>query len=204
MNKKRLLTSAVRYILVLMVLVGGLGFTQASGNDTAATEPPEPYLVKDISTKAIGPSPRQLTDVNGTLFFYAYDGLHGWELWKSDGTPDGTLLVKDIIPGGGDSCYAGCDYIELTNVNGTLFFRADDGVYGEELWVSDGTPDGTVMVKDINPGWDSSYPDELTNVNGMLFFSAQGDFGESLWKSDGTAEGTVLVKDIYPGDEYGP
>ena len=56
-------------------------------------------------------------------------------------------MVKDINPGLGDSGPS-----DLTNVNGTLYFQADDGVHGFELWKSDGTAAGTVMVKDINPG----------------------------------------------------
>ena len=88
----------------------------------------------------------------------------------------------------------------LTNVNGTLFFTADDGVNGCELWKSDGTAAGTVLVKDIRPGSCSSCPRNLTNVNGTLFFAADdGSDGRELWKSDGTAAGTVLVKDICPG-----
>ena len=57
-------------------------------------------------------------------------------------------------------------------MNGTLFFAADDGSNGIELWKSDGTPAGTVLVKDINPGAAGSYPEHLTNVNGTLFFTA--------------------------------
>ncbi len=125
----------------------------------------------------------------------ANDGTHGDELWKSDGTAAGTMMVKDIGPGS-----SGSDPQDLTNVNGTLYFDANDGRDGSELWKSDGTAAGTVMVKDIDPGSDSSVPQDLTNVNGTLYFAANdGAHGDELWKSDGTAAGTVMVKDIDPG-----
>jgi ELWxxDGT repeat protein len=84
-------------------------------------------------------------------------------------------------------------------MGGTLYFSANDGKDGRELWKSDGTAAGTVMVKDIKSGGKGSYPGGMTNVNGMLLFSADGGQGLELWKSDGTAAGTVLVKDINPG-----
>ena len=68
-------------------------------------------------------------------------------------------LVKDIVPGQTSS-----NPNFLTNVNGTLFFVADDGLSGAELWKSGGTAIGTVRVKDINPGAAGSNPNGLTDV----------------------------------------
>lgn len=161
-------------------------------------------MVKDIGPR-VGSYPRYLTNVNGTLFFSADDEMNGRELWKSDGTATGTTVVKDIAPGSGISGMYGGTYplssnpSSLTSMNGTLFFSASDGSRGIELWKSDGTSDGTILVKDINPNG-ASYPSNLINVNGTLYFSASdGSSGAELWKSDGTAAGTSLIKDIYPG-----
>jgi len=156
-------------------------------------------LVKDINPGGDSSGPRNLTNVNGTLFFSAYNPTTSVELWKSDGTGAGTVLVKDIFPGGASSG-AYSDPKNLTNVNGTLFFTANDGTHGTELWKSNGTAAGTVLVKDIYPVGARSWFEDLTNVNGTLFFLAvDSTTGGELWKSDGTAAGTVLVKDIYPG-----
>ncbi len=104
--------------------------------------------------------------MNGTLFFRANDGSTGFELWKSNGTAAGTVLVKDVWAGG-DSFP---QYI--TNVNGSVFFRANDGANGQELWKSDGTAAGTVLVKNLSSGGSSSSPIRLTDVAGTLFFVA--------------------------------
>jgi ELWxxDGT repeat protein len=134
-------------------------------------------MVKDINPGSASSYPGHLTDVNGTLFFTANDGTHGSELWKSDGTATGTVLVADINPGS-----TGSNPTSLTNVNGRLYFAANDGTHGEELWQSDGTPAGTNMVADIIPGSTGSYPSGLTNVNGTLFFAANdGVHGTELW-----------------------
>jgi ELWxxDGT repeat protein len=142
--------------------------------------------------------------VDGTLYFAADDGTNGQELWRSDGTEAGTVLVKDINPGPSSSSPR-----DLTRVGSVVFFRADDGGHGYELWKSDGTAAGTVLVKDINPGAPSGadpIPDSLdifhsTSMGGLLFFIANDVppvVGNILWRSDGTAEGTVPVNGAGP------
>jgi len=157
----------------------------------------EPYLVKDINTTPYrNNGPSSPTYVNGTIFFADEDAAHGTELWKTDGTVAGTVLVKDISPGTGGSSPSG-----LTAFNGILYFAADDGIHGRELWKSDGTEAGTVLVIDINSNaGQGSTPQELTLSNGILYFTAdEPTHSRELWRSDGTESGTVLVKDIYPG-----
>ena len=112
----------------------------------------------------------------------------GSELWKSDGTAAGTVLVKDINPG---SAWSYPD--NLTNVNGTLFFTANDGSGTSRLWQSDGTAAGTVPVANLAAS-------SLTNVNGTLFFSADdGIHGQELWMLvDGPTQGTSLNVSGFP------
>jgi ELWxxDGT repeat protein len=117
-------------------LEGHCTFWRSDGT-TAGTTPIE----------GVCPAGGSLTDVNGVAFFAGNDPHHGFELWKSDGTQAGTMRVKDITPGPEGS---GPHY--LTNVNGKLFFMARSaryGLYGFEIWTSDGTPNGTVLVKAV-------------------------------------------------------
>jgi ELWxxDGT repeat protein len=154
-------------------------------------------MVQDVFPGPGSSSPEGLTAVAGTLYFSAGDESHGRELWKSDGTERGTVLVRDIAADGSSFPQ------QMTNVAGTLFFAADDGIHGYELWKSDGTEAGTVLVRDIAVEG-SSGPQQLTNLAGTLFFAADdGIHGVELWKSDGTEAGTVLVRDIRPGGASG-
>ena len=149
-------------------------------------------------------NPSNFTVMDGELYFVAQEETYGAELWKTDGTESGTEIVADIAPGTVSSMD---QYSAMLVIDGTLYFSADDGTHGDELWISDGTADGTELVKDINEGsgGNLSYYAGFIEFDDMLFFSADdGVNGRELWRSDGTEEGTVLVKDFYTGtDSYG-
>ena len=159
-------------------------------------------VVKDINSGAFTSSfPQKLIDVNGQLMFFANDGITGFELWKSDGTAAGTVLIKDINTGATGSFVNTVpnDFTKCA-IGNQLYFRADDGINGAELWKTDGTSSGTVMLKNIYPGANSSLPNAFINFNGKLIFSANDDlYGTELYQSDGSAAGTTLIADISAG-----
>ncbi|MBL9161163.1 MAG: hypothetical protein JNL18_00315 [Planctomycetaceae bacterium] len=137
--------------------------------------------------------PRSLVNSGGILYFLANDGTSGFGLWRSDGTSNGTFRLKDAS-----------STTRLVDVAGTLFFAGRSAANGQELWRSDGTIEGTRMVKDIRFSTPTdtlgSNPSSLTDVNGVVYFSARGNTGGyELWKSDGTEAGTTMVKDIRAG-----
>ena len=155
--------------------------------------------------------PSHFAELDGKLYFSAYDLENGAELWVTDGTTEGTQLLADINPGnnyGGYYSYPNSSEPQgLTELNGKLYFSADDGKNGRELWVTDGTSEGTQLLADINPDLDGedgvingSNPDNLTELNGKLYFSADNGEGKELWVSDGTTQGTQLLVDIDPND----
>ncbi len=121
-------------------------------------------------------NPKNLININGILYFSADDGVHGYEVWQSDfnliySSPTTTMLI-DLNPG-----LAASDPTSFIKIGDQIYFRANDGIHGFELFKTNGIETGTVLVKDINPGTDSSFPSLLTDVtNGTshkLFFAAR-------------------------------
>lgn len=172
--------------------------------------------------------------VNNNLFFTVYGGTEGNELWKSDGTDAGTVKIKSLFGGNfdnhgvvagnklyflesdglyiSDGTEAGTVLLKergdaffntvelLTVFNGQVCFTGYDPVHGWELWKTDGTPAGTRMLMDINPGSGNSDINCFFIIGDKLMFSANDQaHGNEIWITDGTAAGTKLVQDIVPG-----
>ena len=143
-------------------------------------------------------APRNFVEFDDRLFFTADDGSVGRELWVTDGTSEGTKLVKDIEPNidtfsDGEVVFPESSGIyEFAEFNGHLYFSADTNETGRELWVTDGTTEGTQLVEDLRPGSGEGYsfpypysssPYFLTVVGDELFFAADnGETGTELFK----------------------
>jgi ELWxxDGT repeat protein len=143
-----------------------------------------------------------LTVVNNLLYFTATDGINGLELWKSDGTENGTVMVKNINESSENDYNTAPK--NLFAFQDKLYFSAYTNVNGWELWVSDGTANGTILLKDINEGTNSSEPYNFVSFNNNLYFIASNNlYGREIWKTDGTENGTILLKDISSGPNNG-
>jgi ELWxxDGT repeat protein len=138
----------------------------------------------------------------------------GLQVWASDGTTAGTtaitnlntsnpigagaIILPDIFSAGANGDY------HTHSFNNKIFFIADDGTHGAELWITDGTQAN--IVKDINPGADSSLgigsgqfaASWFYTANTFYFSANDGTHGNELWKTDGTGANTSLVQDLNP------
>ena len=129
-----------------------------------------------------------LLEAGGTTYFVGRTAARGYELWKSTGGIGDAVPVKDLWPGPTTTSAEG-PLAGLTAVGDTLYFTGDDGVHGYELWKSDGTAEGTVLVTDLAPGAAASNPRPLCASGGQLVFAS----GPDLYTTDGTAAGTVKL-----------
>jgi ELWxxDGT repeat protein len=114
----------------------------------------------------------------------------GTELWRSDGTLTGTVRVADINPGLGDAYPSG-----MTLFGAALYYSADDGVNGRELWRTTFTT--TQLVTNLNPLGSGNIGDLLVHNSDLYFTADDGVNGMELWRFDGTT--ATRLTDINPG-----
>ena len=130
------------------------------------------------------------TALGNVFLFRGYSRTSGYEIFRSDGTPGGTRVLKDIYPGtGSGNFFHGCKLGRFV-----YFFARDRSGYG--LWRTDGTPTGTVKVKG---GFYSYWFFPFPYKNKILFTGYRSSSGREPWVTDGTAAGTMMLKDIRPG-----
>jgi ELWxxDGT repeat protein len=140
-------------------------------------------------------TPYYLTPVGNLLFFCVN---YPPDFWVTDGTVGGDVPLKDLI------MWDPVGTISMVALGNILVFTAAENIQGNysnlELWRSDGTPEGTWMIKDINPGPNGSFPAQLTTIGTLIYFTANdGVHGVEPWVTDGTPGGTYMVRDIYEG-----
>lgn len=159
-------------------------------------------LAVDIEPGASSSTPSCGSVVGGRMLFTADQAGAGREYWLSDGTLQGSALL-DLWPGTRSCAQPYWDNRDYQVAAGSwAIFAADDGVHGSEPWATDGTREGTFLLRDVRAGAQASHPFLFHAVGGRVYFSADdGEHGRELWTSDGTPEGTELVADIFPGGE---
>lgn len=151
-----------------------------------------------------GSQPKNFITVSGTMYFITVvNGSSSYlhRLWKSDGTPAGTVVVKDSIINTNV-----LDVMNLFDVNGTLFYTlAKNGSATSntktEIWKSDGTTAGTVKIDSVICVTGGA-PLNWTVAGNKLFFSKGSNtnaYDRELWVCDGTPGSTQLVVDLNPG-----
>lgn len=130
-------------------------------------------------------SPQSLFVYGNQLLFAAGSKHNGVDLWKTDGTEQGTVMVKNISLGTASSAIS-----NFVLYKGKVYFIANDNIKGQQLWVTDGTAAGTMRVSNtIGQG----ISHVIADGNFIYLLRKRGDYLE-LWKSDGSSSGTILVK----------
>lgn len=183
----------------LFVIGGTAYFTTENASDFSCElwktdgTPEGTVLVKNVWPGSLQSWVGNLIDVDGALHFTAYDPTYDEgrtkTIWKSDGTPEGTVRVA-VFPKGAEGG-------TLVAAGGRIYTNPFVSEYDSQLWTLDDGSTELRLIRDIRAGWQRSTVESLTAVGGVVYFSADdGITGKELWRSDGTAEGTRRVRDI--------
>jgi ELWxxDGT repeat protein len=144
---------------------------------------------------------------DGRAMFTANDGVNGGALWITDGTSAGTRILTEGATGYVPHAVGSGLGIFTPLGNGQALFRAYHPSYGYELWITDGSDEGTRLFKDLDQAqwYGGGYPERITALgNGHAVFTAvdvqSGQW--TLWGTDGSAEGTLVLVEALPGENW--
>jgi ELWxxDGT repeat protein len=163
----------------------------AAGNQLWRIRGYDVTRVTAIQSKYIDLNPTNLTTANNLLFFMGSDATHGREVWAFDG--QNAFLVRDIAVGLPDALVTPF----FTSFEDRLVFAAFQEESGIELWVSDGTVQGTQQLQDICPGPFGSFPISPKHLDNKLFFSADNGMGEQIWKLTHPGIPATIFSNVY-------
>jgi len=128
-----------------------------------------------------------ITVMGTRLYFTANDGNSGTELWAHESTNDSTWLVADINlhasqPNMGPTSDSSAPSY-ITAIGTRLYFKANDGISGAEVWVHETTNGSTWQVSDICAGSCGSDVRGFVTIGSQIFFIADdgGLFDRELW-----------------------
>ncbi|MEY4927305.1 MAG: hypothetical protein RI894_1741, partial [Bacteroidota bacterium] len=160
----------------------------------------QPVLFIDIAPSGNFQTNNRYAVFNNQLFFDANDGIHGDEVWRTNGTSAGTNLVADISPNANGS-FPQNFYIHQNK----LYFTARTTATGTELYTTNGTASGTVLLSDLNPGTAGSSPLFITDssTNYLYFTAMTAAEGREIYRTDGTPTGTLRLRDTWAGTQSG-
>ncbi len=173
--------------------------------NTGALADNPPHQVRDINRARIPESsnPGYLGILNGRVLFGATD-RQGAGLWASDGTSSGTRIIKrvDVFA---QRNFPGSPLFIVEN--GLGFFAGDDASTGVlELWVTDGTAQGTVRLTSHTTSTTSysGFFDFIGILHGrVIFYASDADGVMQVWSSNGTPAGTVQLSPLQAGNSAG-
>lgn len=159
-------------------------------------------MVENINSDGSS-SPEELFVLGNKVLFTAINQESNRELWVSKGTNLTTYKLKEINSSNDLGSSPFFTHNAHSKEIGKCYFSAYDDVNGRELWVTDGTQNGTFLVENINDRDDNSHPGNFTFFKNEIYFSASSKlYGQELFKVNPNNNEVQLVKDILHGS-YG-
>lgn len=149
--------------------------------------------IKDRYTGTINNETKVLGEVNGNLIFQTNNQSGIRCIWKTDGTVSNTNIIANNLRSSLTFIPEPLDITPVVYEN-RLFFLGYTAQFGEEVWYTDGTSEGTKMLSDLNMGNENSRPSDFKVFDNKLFFVAtHPSFGRELWYFESNCKSTNNV-----------